>query len=383
MSKRFLSIFTVLMFLLAACGSGGEETAVPTLVPAIEEPVQDESEAVEEEVLEEVNTPVPEEEAPVEDVPVEAPSTDEEESVLSLNAENNYGEPSNVSSYKITAVYQSTYTDADGNTTTGTFTINGERDVENNALSFNAQGEGNADFGAGESFSFVQFEDATYFTLPTGECLTVGQGMDENPYSIFLEDGGFLGELNNSRLAIPPSETVNGVDTWHYVFNESNLNPLDENSINVSALSGDIWIAKDGGHVVRMLMEGTGVDDLITETAVESDISYELNYFDFNQPVNLSVPENCSTAEDVDYPIMDDATSVNNFGGTYTYETSASAGDVVTFYKEEMAALGWTLGQDFATEEGGFLAFSNDGEEIQVAIGVIDGGTSVAIIAGP
>jgi hypothetical protein len=51
-----------------------------------------------------------------------------------------------------------------------------------------------------------------------------------------------------------PDETVNGIPSRHYAYDLDNLQP----DVRMSSARGDLWVARDGGYVVRLTLEGQG-----------------------------------------------------------------------------------------------------------------------------
>ena len=134
----------------------------------------------------------------------------------------------------------------------------------------------------------------TYFILPNGSCFA-SQGSNPNAdlFTVFVDDGGILGDLEGAQPGIPPTETVNGILTNHYVFDETNLDDSDPTTPDVTSVNGDIYLAVDGDYVVRIFMQGEGASTLLNGIDGDGAIEYELNYFDFDEPVSITIPEGC------------------------------------------------------------------------------------------
>jgi hypothetical protein len=272
---------------VAIAATFNEVTAVPsptTVIEAAEVPVEEQPEAT--------ATTAPANEGVVE-TPTAEPAPAQPETI-SLNPENNYGEPTGFDSYRMTLQFQSTLTGADGSVTNGAIMIEGLRDVALNATSFTATASGTADFGGGQQFNFTELADTTYFILPNGGCTSFAGATGTNPFAIFVDDGGVLGDLEGAQVGSPPTETINGILTNHYVFDETNLDPSDPTTPDITTVSGDIYLAADGGYVVRIIMQGTGASTLLNSVDGDGDIYYELNYLDFNTPVDITIPTGCA-----------------------------------------------------------------------------------------
>ncbi len=214
---------------------------------------------------------------------------------------------------------------------------------------------------------------------------------------------------------IPPSAkrdllpvTVNGVSTWHYTFDAGDM-PKDD-TMNIKSGSGEVWIARDGGYPVKMVIEIVGAStDAQTQDGGGSffangtmKITYELT--DINKNFKIEVPEAALNAPsmfgdsgsggdsgagsggdmNIDLPMMDDANVEFSMAGMTSYTTSATVDEVIKFYRTEMAKMGWENdpAQDMLSESGGFLEFKKDGSSISLVVdnSAGDGTTSVTIL---
>jgi hypothetical protein len=59
--------------------------------------------------------------------------------------------------------------------------------------------------------------------------------------------------VHGARRSLP-DETVNGIPSRHYVYDLDNL----QADVGMSTAAGDLWVALDGGYVVRLTLEGQG-----------------------------------------------------------------------------------------------------------------------------
>ena len=192
-----------------------------------------------------------------------------------------------------------------------------------------------------------------------------------------------LGDLEGAEL-VEQGVAVNGVTTDHYRFNETHLNPNDPETGRVTAVTGDIYAAGDAGYVARLVMNGRGVNNLLSDGGGEGEIYYELNYYDFDQPLEITPPAGCPETAVPDYPMLDDATNLNAMAGLLTYETAQPFEAALDFYKTEMAAAGWTLAQEIGQLPAATLTFTGAGGAVQVNLGPgPGGGVLVAIVELP
>lgn len=138
-----------------------------------------------------------------------------------------------------------------------------------------------------------------------------------------------------TRSSKEGTETMNGVTTLHYHFTQDGL-ALDEEGI-----SGEVWIAQEGGYVVKYtlsipgLANSTGSGGVIEET-----LSYELT--EINSIDQIELPADCVPVL-VDIPTMADAQNLYRSSGLMDYTTPSETVRVINFYSQSLSALGWTL----------------------------------------
>ena len=182
-----------------------------------------------------------------------------------------------------------------------------------------------------------------------------------------------LGSLSNAKYV--GMDTVNGIRAKHYRY--------DEKSASLAGFSkvvGEIWVAVDGGYVVKDTMQwegGAGLFGASTTAKGKGQWTWELS--DVNQRIDIRPPEHCGGAAG-ELPIMPDATQKSTFGDMVTYQSASKLADVVDFYKKEMVAAGWTLeGEPIRTEQMSMLTFAKGAQKAQVTISSEQGKTTVMI----
>lgn len=198
---------------------------------------------------------------------------------------------------------------------------------------------------------------------------------EESQFERGLFNPAMLGALENARYV--GMDTVNGIRTRHYQYDEETL------ALTGSAkVSGEIWVAADGGYVVKDVARWEGGFDFLDtdddETRVgKGEWTWELS--DIDQPITIEAPESCAGATN-DLPMMADATGKGNFGGAIFYKTASAPEDVVKFYQKQMPAAGWEAeGEPTSMGSLAQLAFTKDGQTAQIVITAADGQTQVMI----
>lgn len=290
---------------------------------------------------------------------------------LNLSPDNNFGIPSDVNSFRISMDIQFEETKADGTVESGRITGTGAQVVEPFAMTFDFTIEGSEidlELGGG-GFSMTQIGDVTYLNLG-GTCLsTSGNEVSEFPLTDFATSESFLGGLQGAEL-VEENVTINGIQTNHYRFDDSALSQGEQALGELQNVEGHVYVSVEDGYLVRITMEADGQNLNLgggTADTTGGHVTYQVDYSDFNAPIEIMEPENCG-AGDSEFPILDDATNVNSFGDVLSYETGTAFEDIVEFYKTEMAAAGYSLTSEFAQSPTALLTFSLDGEDVTVSV---------------
>ena len=77
---------------------------------------------------------------------------------------------------------------------------------------------------------------------------------------------------------------MNGIPSRHYVYGLDNLQP----SVRMTSARGDLWVAREGGYVVRLTLEGQGTYHDTYTASGTLRLVYDL--YDVNVPLSISPP---------------------------------------------------------------------------------------------
>ena len=374
----------VLSLALAACGSSEPEEPVVPAEPTAQEEVAAPA-------LTEV---VPEEETAVSEEPaaeaVEPAAEMAEESEITLT-ELQLSSLDELTSYRYTMVIAMTATDTAGVEITQTMQMDLAVSTDPPATSMLMTAEGTEDMEDVGQMEFVQIEDTNYINMGEMGCMALPA--DENSAMSTEElTAGFSPEAITEGLenvTLVGEETINGIDVRHYTYDETSLTA--EEAAGIKSLDGHIYIAKDGGYMVRSIVDivgdskfgdGFSSKDLQPDTATTH---IEMNLTDINSAVEILPPAACDGQElpqAVDWPMLEDATEVTSFAGIVSYTTEVSGDDAIEFYKNEMAAIDYVLDEtsSFVAAGNGLLVFVNsDDETITITISE-DAGTGLTTV---
>ena len=139
-----------------------------------------------------------------------------------------------------------------------------------------------------------------------------------------------------------------------------------------------MWIASEGGYVVKYVLSTTGNADYFGE-GIEGTLSFDYELTGVDQPVEIILPEVCPPGM-VEAPQLPDAANVLNMPGLLSYETTSSLQEAVAFYQQKMPEIGWAaIDEPSITDTDALLAFTKDDQAMAVSITVENGVTTVLI----
>jgi hypothetical protein len=194
---------------------------------------------------------------------------------------------------------------------------------------------------------------------------------DGDSFSEWLEPALILTSVIGAEQA--GTERVNDLETDKYTFDER---ALGEDGFAES--SGEMWVASEGGYVVRYLLTSRGGEDYFGE-GIEGSLTWAYELTDVNQPLNVSVPADCPAGL-VEAPLLPDASNVLNMPSVLTYDTASSPSEAAAFYEDQIPALGWSpLEEPTINETSAFLGFSKTGLVMSVIITSSEAGAKVHI----
>jgi hypothetical protein len=202
---------------------------------------------------------------------------------LDLSAASLLREPAGVPGYDIRLDFQYQGTGSDGAPVEGQITGQGWRVVSPPGLQLELQTAGSADFVLAPSLTVIQLGDEGYLITPAGSCLSDSLGGMSGAVSLFLATSRILsGQVNLAEMGV----MVNGRLADIYAFDESNIHFADPTAGQISRVDdGRLAIARDGGYVLQVIIDGRGTSALLSGSAIiEGDLRYELNFVPNDQP---------------------------------------------------------------------------------------------------
>ena len=362
MKNKTIIVFAVIVLSLAglACSLGGAVKA-PNAVATVK--------AAATEVQDAVSTRAPEPTS--KPGATSAPGTGGGDGPLSL--ESRQSGLDKLKSYRIKFTFEWKSTEP-GKTDSGSLNWTEEYSSNPQGLHWTMSSQDNTQTLA-NNIEFWQIGNTTYMqTTEQGkaQCFSFSSDDQKNQLTKGLFSPDMLGRVSDAKYV--RDETVNNIKTKHYKY--------DDQAATVTVfgkVSGDIWVATDGGYVVKEQVNFTGGRGLFSSTTAKGDGKWLWELTDADRPVTVKAPENCGGAS-ADLPVMKDAVEKTSMGDMLAYKSPSKLADVVAFYQKQMPAAGWKAeGEPEITDEFAQLEFSKGGQKASLMLSVESGKTSVLI----
>jgi hypothetical protein len=173
------------------------------------------------------------------------------------------------------------------------------------------------------------------------------------------------------------SEAANGVAANHYTFDERALG-----AAGVAQSTGELWVAVDGGYLVKYVAVTHGGADYFGE-GIEGTLNWDYGLTEASQPLAIELPPDCPAGL-LDAPVLPDAAGLLNAPGLVGYTTESSPAEVIAFYQAALPELGWEPSSDpVVVEDMAMQDFTRQGQQLALTIAVGEEGTDVLIVVGP
>ena len=204
-----------------------------------------------------------------------------------------------------------------------------------------------------------------------GEWITVGRdnaGLFTAMSDIFTS---FVDEfvLEGTAADNLGDETVDGVAATHYQMQDATIfarmaqiAPDAEEVIDQAEMN--VWVAKEGGYVVKysVLAEVSNVKDTDasgTEVPTTQSVHWSYQVYDINADITIALPADAPEPGTIsipgfaegEFPLPESGKLAANAIGMPEIASDLSQEELVAFYTDAFAALGWTFSGDFGFYE--------------------------------
>jgi len=228
--------------------------------------------------------------------------------------------------------------------------------------------------GQKQETSEMIFTEGTLY-IRSGDRWTALQSEDMEEV---LQSTGWWGTpdsfLAQSKGRYVGKETINGIPTKHYHFSRQALLGFSLLK-NIKEARADVWVSPKYNVFIKVALhwEGFGEEDKGLGTF---DLVSTLS--DINKKIEITPPagiEKPSVPEDI--PIMKGASKLNLAENMINYQVAKGQDEVINYYKAQMQAKGWKMGQSVVPN---MLQFSKEGRTATIMIEEENGQTTITII---
>jgi len=154
--------------------------------------------------------------------------------------------------------------------------------------------------------------------------------------------------------------SVNGTEADGYTFGEAALGLG-----GVAFGSGEVWIASDGGYVVKYVLSLQAGPPVLGEASAGT-MSWDYELTRIGEPLTMDLPAGCPSGS-MDAPVMADATDVANGPKMLAFKTPSSLAKVVAFYQKAGKAAGRKLlGKPVIAGDTGLVEFRSGSDRITI-----------------
>jgi hypothetical protein len=130
-------------------------------------------------------------------------------------------------------------------------------------------------------------------------------------------------------------EEINGVQAQSYTFDAESLGYPSTTTVD-----GQVWLAQDGGYVVKFTMHIQDEGELFGE-GTQGEQVYEYELSQINALSGPELPEGCPAVL-TDFPAMPDAVDIQRLPQVLAYTSPSNPSQIQGFYEQELQSQGWT-----------------------------------------
>jgi hypothetical protein len=231
----------------------------------------------------------------------------------------------------------------------------------------------------GNTAWFYEGESDTWMQVPAGS-LDFAEGLFFQPEDLLKNF-----DISKGRRSTVPKE-VNGVPCYAYTFDENDFDLSDASEGDtVVRADGEVCVAVDGGHVVRLVIDADFRYTDPGQVFEEGNVKINFDIWDVNQPITIEPPAEAKAKVGgrTDIPVLPDADVEFASTELISYRTFSSVADAAKFYQDEMSRNGWKADEgNMIFDQNALLHYNKANETADVIIGSDVNGTNVLITIG-
>lgn len=185
-------------------------------------------------------------------------------------------------------------------------------------------------------------QKATCESLPMPGGLSGGGGL--------FGPAGDAQSVRGARL-IKAGDRVNGILADQYALDAKSLF-----TSGIKSASGNIWVARDGGYVVKLTFQATADGSILGQEMpstsqgdrgklTEGKLTLEYVVLGVNKEKPITLPPTCTPPKPVaaDIPLPKSAANTFTQNGMTVFQSDEKVEALIAFYEKEMPAKGWKV----------------------------------------
>ncbi len=221
--------------------------------------------------------------------------------------------------------------------------------------------------------------DTTYLynpATPEYPCVMIGSGTESLGDMEYLRPEDFFETIDTDQL-LESGVSVNGIKTDHYSVKNSGIE-MEE----VYSSSAEIWVAQDGGYIVRFIGQAEG-RFYTGEEIGDGKVTWEFNIFDVDAVNIIDFPVECRNQQKAveSVPIPENAINKEILAGIIMFESPDSPVKVGDFYRQQLPDNGWVITEDSSMSSLVMMTAEKDTNSLQIMISPGDSGGASIIIS--
>jgi hypothetical protein len=231
--------------------------------------------------------------------------------------------------------------------------------------------------GEGQASEIVRIGDTMWF-CSGGSCSQTQQSEEDLESSfgaLAFKPEDFT---TNTDYDYVGRESVNGINTRHYVLKLTEAQVALLSQGKVSDIKTETWVADESGLPEFVVRYQITWNEVRTDREGSTLFSYEI--YDVNAPITIEPPEGAAKNLPEDVPMYDGATDLLASEGMVMFSVADDVATVAEFYRGELAAQGWTMGSDDSFEGTVSQTWTKDDRTLNLMIAKKDEGGSSVII---
>lgn len=161
----------------------------------------------------------------------------------------------------------------------------------------------------------------------------------------------------------------------------------------IKSATGNIWVARDGGYVVKFTLQATGDSAMLGPEApgdeeskrnrpVEGKLTLEYVILSVNKEKPITLPAACTPPQPTaaDIPMPKSAANAFTREGMTMFQSEEKAEALIEFYKKEMPANGWKAGKIQSVADITQMEFTKGNRKVSIFITPNPAGKGMTVI---